>query len=332
MSGGNRPNANYVLYGNPMPNFNVRKDRVVNSIRVTDPTTLHVPPAHLTVINPQSPDPPGEGNNDPATNTTLRGSDNGNGLPQEGALVYCKTPILNSNAPGDPNDGCFDGRNHLYFSDGKEWIPLANCLPQGSDCAGPQYAEYSIHANDEETVQHSNNDGVGWWHQPVGLRVKGAVSAQGFTVDWETPVEPHWGHGQEYKFPHIEYTGSCDIDAHVSVAASWQNRGQTGPNEPVRYSIAVVKNPVWPQSDNQDNTHENNLQQDGILNYSDVTTSLAPRNVSIDGFVKLKQGDKLIVKIVNRGDSSGEQTDRPVIVRFMNLNVVKLGNSVPEEA
>ena len=43
----------------------------------------------------------------------------------------------------------------------------------------------------------------------------------------------------------------------------------------------------------------------------------------------MKKGDKLIVKIVNLGDYEGNYTDRPVIVTFMNLNVVKLGNSVP---
>jgi len=126
MSGGNRPNSNYVLYGNPMPNFNVRKDRVVNSIRVTDPTTLHLPSASILDIDPQSPHPPGEGNNDPVTNSTLRGSDNMRGIPQAGALVYCSTPIEKKLTP----DACFDGRNHLYFSDGKNWIPLANCLPK----------------------------------------------------------------------------------------------------------------------------------------------------------------------------------------------------------
>ena len=126
MSGGNRPNSNYVLYGNPMPNFNVRKDRVVNSIRVTDPTTLHLPSASILDIDPQSPHPPGEGNNDPVTNSTLRGSDNEHGVPQAGAIVYCSTPIT-QNKTKDP---CFDGRNHLYFSDGKNWIPLANCLPK----------------------------------------------------------------------------------------------------------------------------------------------------------------------------------------------------------
>ncbi len=126
MSGGNRPNPNYALYGNPMPNFNVRKDRVVNTIRVTDPATLHLPPASIKDINPQSPDPPNEGNNDPATNSTLRGSDSARGVAQAGAIVYCTTPIDKKWTP----DGCFDGRNHLYFSDGETWIPLANCLPK----------------------------------------------------------------------------------------------------------------------------------------------------------------------------------------------------------
>ena len=33
-------------------------------------------------------------------------------------------------------DKCFDNRNHLYFSDGDQWIPLANCLPTSEPTSG----------------------------------------------------------------------------------------------------------------------------------------------------------------------------------------------------
>jgi len=131
MSGGNRPNPNYALYGYPMPNFTVSKDRVLDNLRVKQPNTFKVPPAQENLINPQvvvgvvpGSDPPVdilESSNDPASNATLR-----NNVAQAGALVYCTTPVDKKWTP----DGCFDGRNHLYFSDGETWIPLANCLPK----------------------------------------------------------------------------------------------------------------------------------------------------------------------------------------------------------
>ena len=33
-------------------------------------------------------------------------------------------------------DKCFDNRNHLYFSDGDQWIPLANCMPTSEPTSG----------------------------------------------------------------------------------------------------------------------------------------------------------------------------------------------------
>ncbi len=54
--------------------------------------------------------------------------------------MYCTTPIVK-----EGTDPCFDGRNHLYFSDGDQWIPLANCLPSskpssgGGDCCGESF-------------------------------------------------------------------------------------------------------------------------------------------------------------------------------------------------
>lgn len=131
MSGGSQPNPNFVLYGNPLPNFAVSKDRVLDNLRVKQPNTFKVPPAQPNLINPQvvvgtvpGSDPPVdilESSNDPESNETLR-----NKVAQAGALVYCTTPVDKKWTP----DGCFDGRNHLYFSDGENWIPLANCLPK----------------------------------------------------------------------------------------------------------------------------------------------------------------------------------------------------------
>jgi len=127
------------FFGTPFPNFSVNNDRVLDNLRVRQPNTFKCPPAMKQLINPNIDDAEGNplsGSNDPATNATLR-----SGVAQAGALVYATEPIVNSNGGGKANDGCFDGRNHLYFSDGDQWIPLSNCLPQGADCAGPQYAE-----------------------------------------------------------------------------------------------------------------------------------------------------------------------------------------------
>jgi len=114
------------FFGTPFPNFTVNNDRVLDNLRVRQPNTFKCPPATKDLINPNivpNPDAPDTqiGSNDPATNPTLR-----SGVAQAGALVYCTTPIVKTS--GEP-DGCFDGRNHLYFSDGDQWIPLANCLP-----------------------------------------------------------------------------------------------------------------------------------------------------------------------------------------------------------
>ena len=103
------------------PSFGITKDKVLDNLRVDSPTTLKLPP--IAQIDPNSP-VPGIGNNDPDTNVTLRSK-----VPQAGAIAYCLKPV----ARGSPPDGCLDGRNHLYFSDGNNWIPLANCLAEPSD-------------------------------------------------------------------------------------------------------------------------------------------------------------------------------------------------------
>ena len=41
-------------------------------------------------------------------------------VPPEGSIVYCKKKA-------ESDDNCDGGRNHLYFSDGDQWIPLRNC-------------------------------------------------------------------------------------------------------------------------------------------------------------------------------------------------------------
>ena len=114
--------------GNPFngPNFSVNNDRVLDHLRVRQPNTFKLPPATKKLIDPNILNDADKlvGDNNPVTNSTLR-----SGVAQAGALVYCTTPILNPLWPALPTDGCFDNRNHLYFSDGDQWIPLANCLP-----------------------------------------------------------------------------------------------------------------------------------------------------------------------------------------------------------
>lgn len=64
--------------------------------------------------------------NDPAFNPTLRVN-----VQPKGSLVYCLEPAKLSDPNNNENpDGCFDGRNHVYLSDGTQWIPLGNCLPE----------------------------------------------------------------------------------------------------------------------------------------------------------------------------------------------------------
>ena len=44
------------------------------------------------------------------------------------AVVGVEQSVSSVRVYGRPGDGCFDGRNHLYFSDGTQWIPLDNCV------------------------------------------------------------------------------------------------------------------------------------------------------------------------------------------------------------
>ena len=123
------------FFGTPFPNFSVNNDRVLDNLRVRQPNTFKCPPATKQLINPNHDDEKGKplplsGDNNPVTNATLR-----SGCAQAGALVYCTTPILNKDGDNPATDGCRDGRNHLYFSNGDTWIPLSNCLPEDAvDC------------------------------------------------------------------------------------------------------------------------------------------------------------------------------------------------------
>ena len=104
-------------FNNHPPTFNVFNDRVLDNLRIRQPDTFKLPPS--VTIDPNTLQ--GDelvGNNNPNTNPTLRSC-----IAQAGALVYATKPIVQ----GDPPSGCFDGRNHVYFSDGDQWIPLANC-------------------------------------------------------------------------------------------------------------------------------------------------------------------------------------------------------------
>ena len=116
----------YNFFGSPIPNFAVKNDRVVDNLRVRQPNTMKLPPAPIRLINPNIVDPADPssqiGSNDPAVNPTLRRD-----VAQAGSIVYATEPIIASDSPS----GCYDGRNHLYFSDGSQWIPLSNCLPTG---------------------------------------------------------------------------------------------------------------------------------------------------------------------------------------------------------
>ena len=115
----------------PTSNFSLKNDRVLDNLRVRQPNTMKLPPASKSLINPNIVDPADPtshiGSNDPALNPTLRRD-----VAQAGSIVYATEPIIASVPPS----GCYDGRNHLYFSDGAQWIPLSNCLPAGPTGGG----------------------------------------------------------------------------------------------------------------------------------------------------------------------------------------------------
>ena len=280
------------FFGTPFPNFTVNNDRVLDNLRVRQPNTFKCPPATKNLINPNivpNPEHPDAqiGSNDPAANPTLR-----SGVAQAGALVYATEPILNSAGPGAaPVDGCFDGRNHLYFSDGDQWIPLANCLPKSGQCAGPQYAELYIVDNAAAT---ETKDG---WVEVEGARVKGLK--QGCFSEWPPNKDTQ-----------IQYTGGEDIVVRVSLAVSWVLDVDTGnPKNTCKVGVFLNKG-------NGDELQPN-LIGEGELGREDRKF---PRNVSLTGLLTLSQGDYLQVKVINE-----EVPSNPILVTYMTLNVQKIG-------
>ena len=163
-------------FGSTPPNFSVNNDRVLDHLRVRQPNTFKLPPATPNLIDPNVEN---KGDNNPVTNSSLR-----SGVAQAGALVYCTTPIVNPlNNP--PTDGCFDNRNHLYFSDGDQWIPLANCLPSSEPSSGGSGSTIINNVYNVDGVYGSDtNDGL---NNPVKTIQKALnlIGSAETTVEWE---------------------------------------------------------------------------------------------------------------------------------------------------
>ena len=204
------------------PNFSVSNDRVLNHLRVQQPNTFKVPPATKNLIDPNVPvDPAADpivliGDNDPATNSTLR-----SGVAQAGALVYSTTPIIASETP----TGCFDGRNHLYFSDGDQWIPLANCLPSLGDCQGAQYAQ--VYAVTQSLPMPTQSE---WTPMPILTTCPLPICSSCFTNNVVTNQ--------------VVYTGTKPIVVQVSLAGSYALPG----GSPNTVEIGISKNGLNPTS------------------------------------------------------------------------------------
>ncbi len=99
------------MSGAPSFNFSVARDHIFDHIQNLKRLGLPI----NTTIDPEQ-------GNDPDSNPTLQVD-----VRPQGTIVYALKPAPVNSA--DPEDGCFDGRNHLYFSDGMKWIPLSNCPP-----------------------------------------------------------------------------------------------------------------------------------------------------------------------------------------------------------
>ena len=280
--------------GQPFPNFSVRNDRVFDNLRVRMPNTFKAPPAGPQLINPNIPDPavadpvfPSDfyGSNDPDTNPTLT-----NGVAQAGALVYSTTPILNSGGTGPATDGCFDGRNHLYFSDGNQWIPLANCLPRDAKdlvCDGPQYAEAY---NDPTFIPIPITVTDNWQVVPLD---NSQLSSNCFEVD--------------VKENEITYTGEAPIVAKVVVSVSWNDVQSTLDTDSLFLGVGIGG------ADPADN-----LIQKGQIN---LGVNQQPRNVTVSGLVSLDGDPKtLTVQIRNEGG-----TGYAVNLQFLNISVMRVG-------
>ena len=308
---------NNFFFGNPVPNFTVSNDRVLDNLRVRQPNTMMVPPATQVLIDPNSPsslptgDPPVwvgplVGNNDPATNASLR-----SGVAQAGALVYSTTPIMNPLGPPAPVtgesdaakvvDGCFDNRNHLYFSDGKNWIPLANCLENDGSCVGPQYAEaYSVYHNTDALVQ-------GDW-TIVALEDDDDTSSC-FTVN-----EDNYAVVDERN--RIVYTGAKEIVVKVTASASWRltNGAQT---DAVQAFLGIGLNELPTGAPASSRRQTGELSNENSIG-SPPHSNPYPRNVTVSGIVTLSTDDYLDVRVQNSGSVDA------IIFEYLNFSVVKL--------
>jgi hypothetical protein len=203
----------------------------------------------------------------------------------------------------DP-DPCFDGRNHLYFSDGDQWIPLANCLPLPSDETVLKYGEMSFTNNEEAT---EDAGGAVW--STVHL----LTSTYGGEADLKFGLTSRNNGVDDFEYiyevdaqaafidNYIEYKGTSPIEVRVSVSASWYADNEDN------VSIAVFKN--------TEATPKNEVYQTG--QYLQDANPAECRNVSINGYINLISGDKIRIKVIN-----DDQND--VLVKNMNINIQKV--------
>ena len=277
------------------PNFSVSNDRILDHLRVRQANTFKAPPATKILINPNHEDVNGLadwGDNSPVTNETLR-----SGVAQAGALVYSTTPILAS-APPDP---CFDGRNHLYFSDGDQWIPLANCLPLPSDEAVLKYGEMSFTDNEEGTDPGEN---PGWWTVHLLTSTYGGEADLKFGLTSRTNGVDDFEYIYEVDAQasfidnYIEYKGTSPIEVRVSVSASWYAGDEDTAIGVFKESLGI-----------------NTLQDELYQNMQYLGASPGCRNVSINGYINLTSGDKIRIKV---------NVSQPLYIKNMNINIQKV--------
>jgi len=267
----------------------------LDNLRVRQPNTFKCPPATKDLINPNIDDEDGNplsGSNDPAANPTLR-----SGVAQAGALVYATEPILKSGT-----DGCFDGRNHLYFSDGDQWIPLANCLP--SSTPSLQYGEFSISNNTAET---DTKEETTWYgvtaDEDIDIIRKGLCSSEFELTSGSQPA--------------LEYTGEKERLVKITASMTWTGSYTESDDDEIsdaRAIISVGNSPAGGTSGNLANT-EQKASLDGHDRHN------MPRNVTCSGLAILNKGHKINVK-VNKVIAEDDATS--ILVSFLNLSVVTL--------
>ena len=314
------PPSVYVM-GTSVSNFRVSNDQVLDNLRVRQPNTMMVPPATPVLIDPNAPSStvvpfvgPLVGNNDPDTNPSLR-----SGVAQAGALVYCTTPIANPLGPPfvpgpsgptgptgavDPVDGCFDNRNHLYFSAGKNWIPLANCLENDGlkGSVGPQYSQ--MYSNVD---QNTDTVAVGAW--ATVILTDTTPSSAGFTNDDSSP---------NYN---ITWEGTKPIVAKVVASVSWRmNAAQPTDGSIVVGSIGIG---VAGSAPTAVLTQEAALNDDGSDTGSPPLRLPYPRNVTVSGLVSLAPGDAVNLQVIKNEDE-GSPPDNIINILRANLSIVAL--------